>query len=142
MEFPISWLVFDEIYATFLHVQHTHEDIDQCFSCTSRRLKAQNTPMLMELHRLMRTAYNELMTVTALTSVVNILGLFESQSCLSRNIPPYSHYRYLHFTRPENGAPSCNVKHVRNGIDEDWAMLPRQKCSFFPTFPVFRRQQI
>lgn len=130
----ISCPFFYKIHALFLAFEHTHEDIDQCFSCTSRRLKAHKVPTLPELHRLTHTAYNELTTVTAMTSVANFSGHIESQSCSSRNSPPFFHYCYIRYTRQENGAPLCDVKH---GIDEDCAMLHQQKCSFISSIRSF-----
>ena len=47
----VKYYVFSQIKVCFLMVGHTHEDIDQMFSCISRRLSKNNARTLLELIR-------------------------------------------------------------------------------------------
>lgn len=50
MEALMPWCVFDEIRGRFLPAAHTHSDIDQLFSTTSRRLGTHDATTLSYMH--------------------------------------------------------------------------------------------
>ncbi len=66
----VQWNVFSEVEVGFLPVGHTHEDIDQAFSCTSKRLSCHNAVTLSDLHQEVRQAYNSKTTVSSINSII------------------------------------------------------------------------
>ena len=98
VECLLRWNIFDEIEVGFLPVGHTHEDIDQAFSCTAERLRSCDAVTLEDLHEEVRKAYNAYTTVTHMRNIVNWSGLCESQHCLTR-IANFTQYQYFRFSR-------------------------------------------
>ena len=106
VEMLVSLGVFEEVQVSFLPKGHTHEDIDQIFSCTARALRPVNAVTLDDLHCLIRTAYTPRPTVTHLSNVANMREALKKGSCL---LPTeklaFTQYRYFVFARRlENGS--------------------------------------
>lgn len=53
----IAWGVSTEVFVSFLPIGHTHADIDQTFSCTSKRLRHNGSHTMRELIEELRKAY-------------------------------------------------------------------------------------
>ncbi len=96
VESLIRWKLFEEIEVAFLPVGHTHEDIDQCFSRTSDRLRCHDAFTLQDLIGELRHVYNNQTSVVEMNNVVNWSGLCENESCLT-NLKNFSKYRYFKF---------------------------------------------
>ncbi|XP_070557873.1 uncharacterized protein [Ptychodera flava] len=54
----VQYKVFDMVDLHFLPVGHTHEDIDQLFSCISRHLKKTNIYTMDDMERAVMNSYN------------------------------------------------------------------------------------
>jgi hypothetical protein len=86
-KFVLAWLqylvqvgVFDEIYVSFLPKGHTHEDIDQFFSCVARYLRGHDCPSPRAFANCIRASYTfnmEKPIVEHLTHVANIRDWLE-----------------------------------------------------------------
>ena len=86
-KFVIAWLhyliqvgIFDDIYVSFLPKGHTHEDIDQMFSCIAKYLRGHDCPSPRAFAICIRAAYtfnNEKPIVEHLTHVANIRDWLE-----------------------------------------------------------------
>ena len=100
LEALVAWGVFKDIMVTFLPIGHTHEDIDQCFSVTSRRLHDNNAITLEELYEELRHCYNSSTVVNQMKSVINFSGLCDQESCLHR-VQNITSYRYFRLTRTD-----------------------------------------
>jgi hypothetical protein len=57
LKINLSFLYFIQIKLSFLMVGHTHEDIDQTFSCFSRHLAKRNARTIPELFAEMESSY-------------------------------------------------------------------------------------
>lgn len=53
----VAWGLFDEVVLSFLPVGHTHEDIDQMFSCIARWLRKHDARCREEMHTQVKAAY-------------------------------------------------------------------------------------
>jgi hypothetical protein len=81
-QYVMAWMaylvhigLFDEIYVSFLPKGHTHEDIDQMFSCIARYLRKHDCPSPLAFAGCIQQAYtyNSLVPVVGhLTHVANI----------------------------------------------------------------------
>ncbi len=89
--------IFDTVEVGFLPKGHTHEDVDQCFSQTSCRLKQHNAITLTDLHYQLSHANKGQAKVSHMKRVVNWSGLCDEQKCL-RKIPRISTYMYFKFS--------------------------------------------
>ena len=86
-KFVVAWLhyliqcgIFDDIYISFLPKGHTHEDIDQMFSCVAKYLRGHDCPSPLAFAACIRAAYTyngEKPTVEHLTHVSNIRDWLE-----------------------------------------------------------------
>jgi hypothetical protein len=86
-KFVVAWLhyliqcgIFDDIYISFLPKGHTHEDIDQMFSCVAKYLRGHDCPSPLAFATCIRAAYTfngEKPTVEHLTHVANIRDWLE-----------------------------------------------------------------
>ena len=65
-------LRFLQIKACYLMVGHTHEDIDQMFSCISRRLLKNNARTLLELIREIGISYSPAILSTLLSFINDV----------------------------------------------------------------------
>ena len=92
--------VFEEIRVSFLPKGHTHEDIDQVFSCTARALRPTETVTLNDLHKVLRGAYSPRPHVSHLSNVANIRdAMIASRSLLPTEKLAFTQYRYFTFAR-------------------------------------------
>ena len=109
LESLVAWGVFKEVYISFLPVGHTHSDIDQAFSCTSRRLRSNNAVTMEDLMHELRQSYTPEPSVSRLLHIANFSGLCKEQSSIS-NVENFSKYRYFRFFR-------CNHRSGRTMTD-------------------------
>ena len=126
LEFLVARNVFDVVEVSFLPVGHTHEDIDQAFSCTPCRLKVNNAITLHDLHHEFKQCYNESTTVGHMKRVVNWSGMCEEQKCI-RGVTNFTHFRYFKFVRSTQtqemeGPGVCCL--VKENAGDAWTQLP------------------
>lgn len=121
IECALAWNTFDEVQVSFLPIGHTHEDIDQSFFCTARRIRSNNAATLIEFCDQLKLTFNELTKLTAMTNIENSSGLLETMSCFNVSLPTSSHYRYFKFLKS-----SCNM---RDHMDGKWMTLHLRKKS-------------
>lgn len=98
LESLVGWGVFLEVQASFLPIGHTHADIDQSFSCTSRRLRNHDTVTLEDLVSELRRSYKPTPTVTEMRNIINFSGLCVNENYI-RKVSGFTKYRYFKFNR-------------------------------------------
>ena len=99
MEMLVARGIFQSVYVSFLPVGHTHEDIDQAFSCTSRFLRVHEAITPMELVQCLKQSYNPAPTVMEMKTTANFSGLLESTHCLLPAPGNVTLFRYFVFAR-------------------------------------------
>ena len=104
--FLMGWLgylvlrgVFAEVYASFLPVGHTHEDVDQWFGCLARHLRSVDAPTMDALLEAVRVSYTERYSGThpracQWESVANISEWIGPHMCKITNITDYHQFRF------------------------------------------------
>ena len=100
IESLVVWKVFKEIEVSFLPVGHTHEDIDQAFSTTSKRLATNDAITLQDLHNQLRQVYNRHTSVSHMRHVINWSGLCQQEGVLTTK-KNFSQFRYFRFIATE-----------------------------------------
>ena len=131
-EMLVALSVFESVEVGFLPVGHTHEDVDQAFSQTSRHLRFHNAITLSDLHsELMETNKREV-KVQHMQRVANFSGLCEEEKCL-RKVNRITQWRYFLFTLGSNenihtsehsqSGPLPTVCHVKENNSEKWEFL-------------------
>ena len=127
LEFLVSVGIFEEIQASFLPKGHTHEDIDQVFSCTAKALRPSDAITLSDLHEILRGSYTPEPDISHLHTIANIRDcLRDSKSLLPVEKLAFTQYRYFVFARRVEGDSSrvpgekyhytmCSVKGSVNG---------------------------
>ncbi len=95
-ESMVAWKLFDEVEVAFLPKGHTHEDIDQSFSTTSKALAHENAVTLQDMHEVLRKVYNKNTQVSHIKHIINWSQLCEDSGCL-RNINNFTNYQYFKF---------------------------------------------
>lgn len=138
LECLVSWKVFSEVHASFLPVGHTHSDIDQCFSCTSRRLRSSDAITLHELHTELRASYTPSPTVSHIKKVANFSGLCKQEKNLT-NMRNFSHFQYFKFNRLPKSKQSSEgffetICYVKTVCDGDWVPLGQHLGKEIHTF--------
>ena len=124
----VRWNVFDCVEVGFLPIDHTHCDVDQCFSTTSDRLKYNDAITLSDLQNVVASCYNEKTTVTNLKQLINWSGLCDKSKCYNV-VNQITQYRFFKFTRRSIGAEQQEGQqllsecHVRSSCVEDWRSL-------------------
>lgn len=138
IECLVALEVFSEIQVSFLPVGHTHEDIDQSFSCTSKRLKTHSAVTLQDLIHELSCSYTPQPHVSHMLHVINLSSLFEQSQCLA-NVPPFSHFRYFRFSK-EAGEPRSRYERSRTTVSVkescqlEWNYLHSDKSGGFLKF--------
>ena len=140
MESLVAWNVFERVEVAFLPVGHTHEDIDQQFSCTSRRLRSTDAITLNDLHEQLRLSFKSSPYITQMKSVANFSGLCEAEKCVNA-IQNFSHFRYFKFSRSttQNDTSSKRtsyktVCHKKIFANDEWTPLSGDNESGFLKF--------
>lgn len=127
LECLVAWGVYEEIFVSFLPIGHTHSDIDQAFSCTSRRLKFNNAATMEDLHDELRKSFTPEPSVSRMLHIINFSGLCKMENCIGK-VKPFSKYRYFRFFRdPETERGSAFFKtacDVKISCDDQWRSLP------------------
>lgn len=128
----------------FLPVGHTHEDIDQLFSCVSRRLKHRNALTVQgkynhnnyllssflhffsELSHAVQTSFSPQPMVVVLDSVIDAKGWMCEQT------PPiHDHLKAHQFKFQCSESGDCRMFYKEWSTDTYW--LPQTGLSFLPT---------
>ncbi len=128
MEFLVSVKVFETVEVGFLPIGHTHEDIDQCFSQTSGRLRQHTAVTLEDLHHQLSFTNQCRTKVSHMKRIVNWKGLCDLEHCI-RKISNITQYRYFKFTRAfseedsMNNTPVSTMCHVRSSCYDNWKEL-------------------
>jgi len=139
LESLVSWGVFGEVHASFLPIGHTHTDIDQTFSCTSRRLRTNDAITMQDLMRQLQLAYTPSPVVNNMSNIINFSGLCKQDNCLKK-VKRFTSFRYFKFNRtsselsPEfatqNASDINNTTRyfrtkccVKTNSDDDWIPL-------------------
>lgn len=127
----VSWGVFESVEVGFLPVGHTHEDIDQAFSCTSSTLRNVDAITLNDLHARVKLVYNDQTCVSHMKYVANWKELCNVGDCVA-DVEPFSNFQYFKFSRagPKDSSgmfpTKCDVKHR---CDEQWRSLKNKDGS-------------
>jgi len=79
MESLVAWGVFTDVFVSFLPIGHTHADIDQTFSCTSRRLRTNDATTMGDLIEQLRKSYSPQPAVTRMLHLANFSGLVSAE---------------------------------------------------------------
>jgi len=111
LEGLVAWGVLTELQESFLAITRTYSDIDQKFSCTSRRLASKNTVAMDDLVSELRTCFSLQTVVTRMLHVINFSGLCKQERVIG-SVKPFSKCRYFRFHRTE-GEPHCNIASYR-----------------------------
>lgn len=127
VEALVGWGVFEKVYVSFLPIGHTHADIDQAFSCTSRRLRNYDAVTMEELIVEIGRSYSPVPTVKRMRNIPNFSGLCKQTKILN-NTRPFSQFRYFRFhrvegtrrSRTESFRTGCSV---RVGCEDQWHPL-------------------
>ena len=107
LEILVSLGLFNEIHVSFLPKGHTHEDIDQVFSCTARALRPTDAVTLSDLHSVLRSSYTPRPTVNHLSTVANIRDTMKrDNSLLPIDKLGFTQYRYFVMGRRMEGDSS------------------------------------
>ena len=119
----MQWDVFQDVEVAFLPVGHTHEDIDQVFSCTAARSKHENAISWTALHSVVRRTYNEFTVVSHLRNIANWSALCEQERCLTHMVG-FTEYRYFRFGIAKSG----QSLELENLLKTD--MVVKKKCEY------------
>lgn len=126
VEYLVACGVFERAEVSFLPVGHTHEDIDQVFSCTSNRLRSHDAITLLDMHKQLRTVFNEHTEVLHMKYVANWSGLCETSGALAK-VTLFSHFRYFLFTRRNSSINISDDAHTscsaRVACTDQWQSL-------------------
>lgn len=93
--------IFTKIKISFLMVGHTHEDIDQMFSCISRRLSKNNARTLVELIREIGLSYTPVIEVDILTYMYDVRRWLEE--CIVLNLSGHIHQHQFKLVKGPDG---------------------------------------
>lgn len=144
IEFLVHKKAFDTVEVGFLPVGHTHTDIDQAFSTTSRRLRTHDAITLSDMHGQLSKCYNDRTMVTRMQNCINWSGLCEKTNCIYR-ISNITQYRFFKFNRvPVTDSRQhkviCMVKSTKS---DTWINmtngLQRDKSCFLSRLPDLRQ---
>ncbi|PIK43600.1 hypothetical protein BSL78_19541 [Apostichopus japonicus] len=69
--------IFEEVYIHFLPVGHTHEDVDQMFSCVARHLNHTNVYTLEDLEIETAKSFTPHIDVRAVTAIPNVKSVLD-----------------------------------------------------------------
>ena len=107
-------LVF-QIKLCFLLVGHTHEDIDQMFSCISRRLAKEDAHTLDNLENIMEDSYNPHIKVTTLSTVVDVK---EWMGDVSNDVSGHIYQHQFKIVRNKEG--KAEIFYKKWSLTEKW----------------------
>lgn len=135
VECLVAWGVFTEVHVSFLPIGHTHADIDQTFSCTSRRLRNTEAITMTDLMQQLRKSYTPEPSVSRMLHLINFSGLCKQEGCIGK-VAPFSHFRFFKFHRREGEATcgrasyntACSVKVECN---DQWLPLETKQEGLF-----------
>lgn len=75
--------VFESIELSFLPVGHTHEDIDQMFSCFSNYLKQHDAPSVASFMDCVSNGYNPNPKASRIKEIADFKSILEVNDCLN-----------------------------------------------------------
>lgn len=110
----------------FLPVEHTHEDIDQTFSCTSDRLRNHDAVTLRNLYSELRSTYNDHTEVAHMKHVLNWYVICNQEHCLSaaRNFSISRYFRFRRLTALERSVTQIKTTcDMTDSVEEEWKPL-------------------
>lgn len=115
MEFLVHWSVFDDVEVGFLPVSHTHIDVDQTMSTTSRLLKTHDTITLADMHHDLSQCFDELTEFSNMDRCINWSSLCDIFKCL-HSLNNIIAYQFFRFTRAStiNGV----ICHMRGTVND------------------------
>lgn len=111
----------------FSPIGNKKQDNNQTLSCSSHYLRANDAVTPTELHKELHSTYTYFTAVESMTSVPNISGLLETESCTRRDLPAFSRFSGFHHFGHEEALASCKVNDATNG---DWTWLHWDKTAF------------
>ncbi len=131
LEALVALDIFDVVEAGFLPKGHTHEDVDQCFSQLSGRLKTRDAITVLDMHRELSHVNKGHTEVCHLKRLVNWSGLCENERCVN-GITNFTQYRYFKFSRTfqeslEGNDSKSTTCHVRLNCYDSWKPLMKSK---------------
>lgn len=142
LEMMVSKGVFEEVYASFLPIGHTHSAIDKCFSRTSHRLRLNDAITMDDLLSELRESFSPTPHVSRMLHVANFSELCTQQKCLAK-VPAFSHFRFFKFCRA-SGPPRSEFEWystlclVRIGCSDNWSNLSENNSGFLGRTPGIR----
>lgn len=129
LESLVALRVFDVVEAGFLPVGHTHDDIDQAFSATSSRLRANDAVTISDLHEQLSQTRGGRTKVTHMKRVANWSGLCNQEGCIKKisNITQYRYFKFsLSSTQSKSDAevPMATQCETKRFCNDAWTPLP------------------
>jgi hypothetical protein len=122
----VEYGVFERVLLSFLPVGHTHEDIDQFFSCIARVLRRYNALSRHGLEKCIIQSFQKWGTVpivTHWTTVGNISGWMELDDKVPKQ-PQITCYAQFRFFRSTTGTVWMQARRWPGGGDDDhWSGL-------------------
>lgn len=131
IEFLVAMRIFDVIELGFLPVGHTHEDIDQIFSQTSARLRANDAVTLPHLHEQLSHVNNGRTNVSHMKRITNWSGLCSQENIIQR-VDNITRHQYFKFSRSfsssdkSHHSPVSTCCHVKTASTDAWRPLVQQ----------------
>ena len=80
--FLVQTRVFESIELSFLPVGHTHEDIDQMFSCFSSHFKDNEAPSVTSFMECVSNGYKPNPVVNRIKEIADFKSILEVNDCL------------------------------------------------------------
>ncbi len=123
--------IFDIVEAGFLPKGHTHEDIDQCFSQSSGRLRHNNAVTLADLQKELSKVNENRTEVCHMKRVANWSGLCNQEKCL-HTVKNFTQFRYFKFSRSfhesdDDGLQGYSTScHVRRNCYDKWDSITKK----------------
>ena len=103
----VEWGVFTEVVLSFLPVGHTHEDIDQFFSCVARYLRKHNARSRGEMLTCIANSYHTKLGRAPITD--NIENAANISDWLDQNSFLHDTKKRTRKTRPQSGISKFHV---------------------------------
>src|SRR3569623_2150191 len=120
--------LFDAVEVMFLRVGHTHEDVDQMFSCFSRALKKQPAYSLPSLISSMKRSYSPEPEISQIECVIDFQRFAESAAMLDEWT--VREWHGLRLSRDQQGRVLGEYKKWM--ADEEWRRNPLDHVLYDP----------
>ncbi|XP_022100770.1 uncharacterized protein LOC110984676 isoform X3 [Acanthaster planci] len=106
--------IFEEVTMHFLPVGHTHEDVDQLFSCISSKIQRTNIYTLDDLEKTVRDSYTPIITLCPATPLLDVKTWLEPHL-----FGDYHHHSHPHWFKFSKVDGVCRM-HWRIWVTTPW----------------------